>query len=430
LSDTVAAARGRSTLSLHKLGVFCGLAAAVWLGTAEAPTKLVNAGFSPFLISMGMVMGAFVARWTVPTLLKGTGFLFADLRDKPHLIVWALLAGMLWAVANTLTIFAVRNVGLAIAFPLWNTNSLVGLFWGWLLFNELRGSSIKEWAKVLGGASAIVGGAAVLAFATARQSDTPGKAAVGIVAALGAGVLLGTMYIPYRKAYISGMNPLSFVTIFTFGELGTVLTLSAIYMGGFGQVVSELHRARPMLFWPFVGGFCWVMGDLFQNFAAKYIGIGRGIPLSNTNQLWGLAWGALVFGELAGLVLYSKGLVITGSLVMIAGAVSISMADPGASELVNWRKAMHRECDRYGLDTQKVALVVAGDDPLAEHPPVRRWWEAVIVTVAVGIFVWLAIGTRSQHLTVSMPWMIVLVIGTIVPLGVCGTMLWRRTRFS
>jgi len=45
---------------------------------------------------------------------------------------------------------------------------------------------------------------------------------VGIVAALGAGVLLGTMYIPYRKAYISGMNPLSFVTIFTFGELGTV----------------------------------------------------------------------------------------------------------------------------------------------------------------------------------------------------------------
>jgi hypothetical protein len=91
---------------------------------------------------------------------------------------------------------------------------------------------------------------------------------------------------------------------------------------------------------------------------------------------------------------------------------------------------MHRECDRYGLDTQKVALVVAGNDPLAEHPPVRRWWEALIVTVAVGIFVWLAIGTRSQHLSVSMPWMIVLVIGTIVPLGVCGTMLWRRTRFS
>jgi drug/metabolite transporter (DMT)-like permease len=430
VNDNLLAAQGRSTLSLHKLGVFCGLAAAVWLGTAEAPTKLVNAGFSPFLISMGMVMGAFVARWTVPTLLKGTGFLFADLRDKPHLIVWALLAGMLWAVANTLTIFAVRNVGLAIAFPLWNINSLVGLFWGWLLFKELRGSGFKGWAKVLGGAFAIVGGAAVLAYATASQSNTPGKAAVGIVAALGAGVLLGTMYIPYRKAYISGMNPLSFVTIFTFGELATVLTLGSIYMGGVGHVVSELHRARPMLFWPFLGGFCWVIGDLFQNFAAKYIGIGRGIPLSNTNQLWGLAWGALVFAEFSGLSVSGKALIITGSLVMILGALSISMADPGASELVNWRQAMDRECDRYGLDTKLVAEVVAGDDPLAQHPPVRRWWEAVIMLAATSVFVWLAIGTRSQHLAISMTWMIVLVVGTILPLGIVGTLLWRRTRFS
>src|SRR5580658_9901053 len=155
VSSNATAAPARSTLSLHKLGVFCGLAAAVWLGSAEAPTKLVNEGFSPFLISMGMVMGAFVARWSVPTLIKGTGFLFADLREKPHLIVWALLGGMLWAVANTLTIYGVRNVGLAIAFPLWNTNSLVGLAWGCLLFRELHGSRAKDWAKVLGGASEI-----------------------------------------------------------------------------------------------------------------------------------------------------------------------------------------------------------------------------------------------------------------------------------
>ena len=109
------------------------------------------------------------------------------------------------------------------------------------------------------------------------------------------------MYIPYRKAYISGMNPLSFVTIFTFGELATVWVLGLIFYGGTGPLIAELHRARPMLFWPFVGGFCWVIGDLFQQYAAKYIGIGRGIPLSNTNQLWGLAWGALVFGEFVGI---------------------------------------------------------------------------------------------------------------------------------
>lgn len=424
-------APARSTLSLHKLGVFCGLAAAVWLGSAEAPTKLVNEGFSPFLISMGMVMGAFVARWSVPTLLKGTGFLFADLREKPHLMVWALVGGMLWAVGNTLTIFAVRDVGLAIAFPLWNTNSLVGLAWGCLLFRELRGSRPKDWAKVIGGAAAIVIGATVLAIATAQQSSGPsGKALFGIVAALGAGAMFGTMYIPYRKAYISGMNPLSFVTIFTFGELGTIFALGLVFYRGVDPLVAELHRARPMLFWPFLGGFCWVIGDLFQQYAAKYIGIGRGIPLSNTNQLWGLAWGALVFGEFVGLSGPGKTLIIAGSLVMIVGAVSISMAEPPPSEMENWNKAMRRECERYGLDSGTVAAVVSGDDPLADQSRPRRWWEVLIMLAATAIFVWLAVGTRAQHIYVSLPWMTILIAGTLIPLGVVGTMLWRRTRFS
>jgi drug/metabolite transporter (DMT)-like permease len=421
----------QSTLSLHKLGVFCGLAAAVWLGSAEAPTKLVNEGFSPFLISMGMVMGAFVARWTLPTLLKGTRFLLQDLRDKPHLIVWALMAGMLWAVANTLAIFAVRNVGLVIAFPLWNTNSLVGLLWGCLLFKELRGSRTRDWIRVIGGAAAIVFGAALLAIATAQQSaGAPGRAAIGILAALAAGVLFGTMYIPYRKAYISGMNPLSFVTIFTFGELGTIIILGLVFYGGGHNLSAELHRARPMLFWPFLGGFCWVIGDLFQQYAAKYLGIGRGIPLSNTNQLWGLAWGALVFAEFAGLSTSGKLLIVAGSLIMIAGAVSISMAAPPPSELDNWRAAMSRECERYRLDAGRVAQVVAGNDPLASIPRQRRWWEVLIMCTAIGIFVWLAIGTRSQHIYVSVPWMLVLIAGTILPLGICGTLLWRRTRFT
>jgi len=70
-------------ISLHTLGVISGLAAGVWLGAAEAPTKLVTAGFSPFAISLCMVAGVFTARWTFPTLLKGTSYVFADL-GEPH----------------------------------------------------------------------------------------------------------------------------------------------------------------------------------------------------------------------------------------------------------------------------------------------------------------------------------------------------------
>src|SRR5262249_37054385 len=219
--------------SMHSLGVACGLAAGVWLGGAEAPTKLVNVGISPFAVSLAMVLGVFVARWTVPTLLKGTDYVFSDLFTKPHLIVWAVVAGALWAVANTLTVFAIRDVGLAIAFPLWNANSLIGIFWGWLLFREMRGAGFRIGSRALGGGVGIIAGAIVLAFVTVQHTDTAHARAVhGIMAALGASLLWGTMYVPYRKAYLSGMNPLSFVTVFTLGELGTMTLLALAFGGG------------------------------------------------------------------------------------------------------------------------------------------------------------------------------------------------------
>ena len=113
-----------------------------------------------------MVAGVFTARWTFPTLLKGTSYVARDLFEKKHLIVWALLAGALWAVANTLTVFAIRDVGLAIAFPLWNANSLFGLLWGRVLFRELQGASRGGILRVVLGAVAIVAAAILLGFST------------------------------------------------------------------------------------------------------------------------------------------------------------------------------------------------------------------------------------------------------------------------
>ena len=176
--------------SVHGIGVACALAAGVWLGAAEAPTKLVNSGLSPFAISLCMVAGVFTARWTLPTLLKGTRYVFADLATNRHLVSNAVLAGMLWAVANTLTVFAIRDVGLTIAFPLWNTNSLVGIFWGRLLFGELKGASAKNITKVVLGAVAIVIAAVLLGFSTIHGDSQHASHAVGgILAALGASLM-------------------------------------------------------------------------------------------------------------------------------------------------------------------------------------------------------------------------------------------------
>jgi glucose uptake protein GlcU len=420
--------------SLHGLGVVCGLTAGVWLGAAEAPTKLVTAGFSPFAISLCMVAGVFTARWTFPTLLKGTSYVFADLMEKKHLIVWALLAGALWAVANTLTVFAIRDVGLAVAFPLWNMNSLIGLLWGRLLFRELKGASTKNIGKVVVGAVAIVIAAVMLGFST-LNNGTAGAAAghhafSGILAAMGASLLWGTMYIPYRKAYLSGMNPLSFVTAFTVGELGTVLALTLALDGGLHSPSFQLFHIHGVLFWLFLGGFLWVIGDLFQQFAAKYLGIGRGIPLSNTNQLWGLAWGALVFGELATADKAHQLLVVAGSIVMIFGALAISTAVASAREETSTSEAVLRECERYNLDYKRTIAAMAGHDSGGAQMERRRWWDYVIIAAAIGVFVWLGVQAVVPPLAMNVRWIVLLSVALLLSLAGGTWSLWRRTRFS
>jgi len=422
--------KAAASRSRHGLGVLCGITAGMWLGAAEAPTKLVNSGFTPITVSLCMVMGVFTARWTFPTLLKGTSYVFADLRENKHLVVWALLAGALWAVANTLTVFAIRDVGLAVAFPLWNTNSLVGLIWARFLFRELKGASPATIAKVVAGAACIVVAAILLGFSTihGRPTVEAHRATAGVVAAFGASLLWGTMYVPYRKAYLSGMNPLSFVTVFTVGELATILLLAWKFDGGVSATLQHLSQGGPYLFWLFLGGFVWVIGDLFQQFAAKYLGIGRGIPLSNTNQLWGLAWGALVFGELAHAGMVQTVLIASGSLIMILGALLISTAKSSGGEVSSQHEALERECNRYDLNYHRVLEAHMGepDGPSGR----RRWWDILIVAVAAGIFVYLGSRAMAPALALNRAWTAVLSVLLLVGLLACGLRLYRETRFS
>lgn len=413
--------------SLQLLGVLCGFTAGAWLGAAEAPTKLVSIGISPMVISLIMVAGVFLARWSLPALVLGTSSVRADVRRAPHLVLWALLAGCLWAVANTLTILAIRDIGLSIAFPLWNSNSLIGIFWGFLFFNELQQAGWWRWTGVVGGALVMCVGAMVLAIASAGQGPV-GHSLRGVWAALAAGVLWGTMYIPYRKAYLTGMNPLSFVTFFTFGELGMMAALAVTYTG-MTPLWHEVLEARAVVFWLMLGGFLWVVGDLFQQYAAKYVGISRGIPLSNTNQLWGLLWGILVFGELQGKSQATYLEVIGGSLLMVLGVAAIALSSATGAEQKHWKEAAQRESVRYGVAAEYVEARFEGRQAAGETRPRRGALDWLLVGIATSILI--AFAAIAHVPTLSFHWgpVLILALALVVLLLVCGTALWRTTRF-
>ena len=411
---------------LQTLGIFCGVVAGAWLGGAEAPIKMVNPDVSPITVSLIMVFGVFLARWSVPALVRGTSSVRYDVSQAPHLVVWAVLAGCMWAAANTLTIYAIRNVGLSIAFPLWNTNSLLGIFWGFLLFNELHYAGWKRWLGVLGGAAAMFAGATLLAFASSSQA-APGKGMLGVIAALGAGVLWGTMYIPYRKAYLTGMNPLSFLTFFTVGELVTMMALAVGYKGA-AVLWQELMSARSVFFWLMLGGFVWVIGDLFQQYAAKYVGISRGIPLSNTNQLWGLLWGILVFHELQGgnRTVYSQ--VIGGSVLMGLGALAIALSSASEREHSSWRDAAEREGQRYGVEEGYVRAGMEGRE-FRGGGKRRTLIDYTLIAGTTAVFIALATAARVPRMDLHLPWAAALAAAMLVLLLSCGITLWRTTGF-
>jgi drug/metabolite transporter (DMT)-like permease len=414
--------------TLHRLGVFCGVAAALWLAGAEAPTKLVTVSVSPFVISFMMVAGAFVSRWSAPALMRSTADTFADVRHVPHLVLWGVMAGCLWAIGNTLTIFAVKDIGLGLAFPLWNSNSLIGIAWGTLLFKELHRAGWSRKLGVIGGGVVIFVGAVLISAASTSQG-AHGNALRGIAAALGAGLMFGSMYIPYRKAYITGMNPLTFLTFFTFGEITTVTALAMVFLGGAGVFWHQLVLNRHILFWPLLGGCMWVVGDLFQNYATKYVGISRGIPLSNTNQLWGLLWAVLVFRELHNLGPSTYAEVIGGSLLMGAGAVIISFSSASEGEYSSWREAAQREAALYGINPEYVMTRMEGRE-FSSKPSRRGLVDWLLVAAATAIFVAFGSIARVPHLAIQMGWLAALSAAMLLVLLAAGLALWRVTRFN
>ncbi|PYV52264.1 MAG: glucose uptake permease [Acidobacteria bacterium] len=413
---------------LQSLGIFCGFAAALWLAGAEAPTKLVTVAVSPFVISFMMVLGAFVSRWSLPALVMGTSGTFSDIRNVPHLIVWGVMAGCLWAIGNTLTVFAVRDIGLSIAFPLWNANSLIAIIWGTLLFRELHRAGWLRWLGVVGGASVMFVGAVLLSFVSSSHSASA-HSIRGVAAALGAGLMFGSQYIPFRKAYITGLNPFTFLTFFTFGEMTTMTILAVSFAGGWMPFWRQLTANNTILFWPLLGGFMWVIGDLFQNYAAKYVGISRGVPLSNTNQLWGLVWATMVFSELHGTNwnIYAK--VAGGSLLMALGALAIAFSSATPDEYTSWREAAKRESDLYGIEPGYVTARMEGSNQDATGAR-RTWVDWLLITTATCIFIGFGALARVPHMDLQWGWLVALTSTMLLVLVAGGLMLWRITRFN
>jgi len=198
---------------------------------------------------------------------------------------------------------------------------------------------------------------------------------------------------------------------------------------GVAPLWHALLQARSVIFWLMLGGFIWVVGDLFQQFAAKYVGISRGIPLSNTNQLWGMLWGILVFGELHGKSRFTYLEVIGGSLLMTLGVASIALSSATGKEQVHWKAAAQREGERYGVAPEYVAARFEGRQAAGETLPRRTALDWLLVAAATAVLVTFAAMARVPQFSFRWGPALALTAALFLLLFLCGRKLWRTTRF-
>ncbi|MDP9159122.1 MAG: EamA/RhaT family transporter, partial [Acidobacteriota bacterium] len=115
--------------------------------------------------------------------------------------------------------------------------------------------------------------------------------------------------------------------------------------------------------------------------------------------------------------------------LMAAGAAAIAFSSATGAEHVRWHDAAQRESERYGTDPKYVQAGLEGADSVGSQQR-RTWVDWVLVSLATAVFITFALVSRAPNLALNWSAAAVLSLAMLVLLVICGSALWKTTRFS
>ena len=302
-----------------------------------ANTLKLTPGYRFQLFYWDYVIGLFVGAiaWGLTLGSMGTiGLPF--LADISHAssqnILWAIIGGIDFNIANLLLVAAIDIAGLAVAFPIGIGLALVvGAVSSYLLAPKAN-----PW--MLFGGVALVAAAIVCDAAAYRARESVKQAASlrGILLSLIAGLLMGTFY-PFVSRAMSGENaPGPYATSFFFVVGVALCAIPFNYllmrkpldgkppasMAGYAQAKPSWHL------WGIVGGVIWCTGATL-NFVASRTGvvgpavsysIGQGATMVTA------AWGVFAWREFATAPAKAKQLLFWMFVLFLLGLTLVALA--------------------------------------------------------------------------------------------------------
>lgn len=219
-------------------------------------------------------------------------------------IVWALIAGFIFNIANLLLVAGIDMAGLAIAFPVAIGIALVvGVVLSYAL--QPKGDVMLLAAGVVCAIVAIVmDGKAYASLPAASGRPVSRKS---LVVCLISGLLMGSFAPFVTRALTTGqaLGPYSIAVFFTFGALLCCFVVNVYFMKRplVGEPVdfSGYFAARPAdHLLGVAGGIVWGTGGVFNFVAASFVGVAISYAIGQAAPMVAALWGVFVWHEFRG----------------------------------------------------------------------------------------------------------------------------------
>jgi len=282
---------------------------------------------------VGMVVGTLVWGFTLGSHgSAGLSFL-ADLHgaDTGH-ILYALLAGIIFNVANLLLVAAIEIAGLAVAFPIGIGLALVvGALTNYLI--SPRGNPLLLFGGIVLVVLAIIFDA--MAYKK-REVEKKAVSARGIKISIACGILMGMFYPLIVKATTgkAALGPYAVSFLFCIGAVLCALPLNNYFMrkpltGAAPVTMRQFFATKPAYhLWGIVGGLIWCTGTTF-NFVASHaqlVGPAISYALGQGATMVSAIWGVFIWKEFVNAPAESRRFIPLMFLFFLIGLGAIAIA--------------------------------------------------------------------------------------------------------
>lgn len=264
------------------LGVVLGLLTAFFLGFFMVPRAYARQDTLTFLV--GMTAGA-AAGGALYWLARGAPFVFS----LPAFV--SIIPGLSWASGTFGYAYGTEKIGLAKATGIKNTQVVVTVMGGFLLFGEVR--TTNPFLAVLG-TSLVVATAVVLSRAQHRSQAAPKAGAGGYLMCILASLLYGANGIVMKWILGRGVSAVQMTFLISAGAVAGGVSIYFIVR----RRLDFLKRCPPRdHIFAFSGGLIWAAALVTMILAIDLAGVAVAWSLMNLSVLVSVLYGVVILRE-------------------------------------------------------------------------------------------------------------------------------------